>query len=72
MVWTAVSSLLGRAGEHFVAVFGSNQSALETVLLKRRVMMPCWLSLKHPTRIDTPSQVGTCLGVLASTPDRSS
>ncbi|KAL3153858.1 hypothetical protein ABBQ32_013430 [Trebouxia sp. C0010 RCD-2024] len=44
-------------GEHFVAIFGSNQSALETVLLKRRVMMPCWLSLKHPTRIDTSAQV---------------
>ena len=40
-----------------MAIFGSNQSALETVLLKRRVMMPCWLSLKHPTRIDTSAQV---------------
>ena len=45
------------AGEHFIAIFGSNQSALETVLLKRRVMMPCWLSLNQPTRIDTSAQV---------------
>ena len=44
-------------GEHFVAVFGSNQSALETVLLKRKVMMPCWLSLKQPTRVNTSAQV---------------
>lgn len=48
-------------GEHFVAIFGSNQSALETVLLKRRVMMPCWLSLKRPTRIDTSAQVHLAL-----------
>ena len=66
--WKAVLGLLGCAGQHFVAVFGSNQSALETVLLKRRVMMPCWLSLKHPSRIDTPSQVSTCLQMLVSMP----
>jgi hypothetical protein len=67
MSWKAVLSLLGWAGEHFVAVFGSNQSTLESVLLKRRVMMPCWLPLKHPTRIDTPSQVSTFLHVLVAT-----
>jgi len=70
--WKAELCLLGRVGEHFVAVFGSNQSALETVLLKRRVMMPCWLSLKHPTRIDTPAQVSTCLHMLVSTPYQAS
>ena len=53
-------------GEHFVAIFGSNQSALETVLLKRRVMMPCWLSLKHPTRIDTSAQVDMALNSACS------
>ncbi|KAL3140237.1 hypothetical protein ABBQ38_004511 [Trebouxia sp. C0009 RCD-2024] len=60
---------LGLSGEHFVAIFGSNQSALETVLLKRRVMMPCWLSLKRPTRIDTSAQVSWCkLEVEVTTP----
>ncbi|DBA99385.1 TPA: hypothetical protein ACH3X3_011985 [Trebouxia sp. C0006] len=32
-------------------------------------MMPCWLSLKHPTRIDTPAQVSWCkLEVELTTP----
>ena len=48
-------------GDHFVAVFGSNQSPLETVLLKRKVMMPCWLSLKQPTRINPAAQVSLAL-----------
>lgn len=45
------------AGEHFVAVLGAQQSALEAVLLKRRVMGPSWLTLACPTRVDTGAQV---------------
>ena len=50
-------SYLWFAGEHFAAIFGCNQSGLEAVLLKRRVMIPCWVSLKHPTRLDASAQV---------------
>ena len=46
-----------RAGEHFAAVLGAQQSALEAVLLKRRVMGPSWLTLSCPTRVDTGAQV---------------
>ena len=45
------------AGEYFVAVLGAQQSALEAVLLKRRVMGPSWLTLACPTRVDTGAQV---------------
>ena len=40
-----------------MAVLGAQQSALEAVLLKRRVMGPSWLTLACPTRVDTGAQV---------------
>ena len=40
-----------------MAVLGAQQSALEAVLLKRRVMGPSWLTLACPTRVDTSAQV---------------
>lgn len=45
-----------RAGTHFVAVFGAQQSALEALLLKRRVMGPSWLTLAQPVRVDAGVQ----------------
>lgn len=47
---------LARAGEHFVAALGCQQSVLEGVLLKRRVMGPSWLSLARPVRTDVGQQ----------------
>ncbi len=44
---------LGLTGDSFSAIFGTNQSALESLLLKRRVMGPGWISLKHPRRIES-------------------
>ena len=35
-----------------MAVFGAQQSALEALLLKRRIMGPSWLSLAQPVRVD--------------------
>lgn len=46
------------AGQHFVAVLGAQQSVLESVLLKRRIMGPSWLSLARPTRTDAGKQAG--------------
>ena len=40
-----------------MAVLGAQQSALEAVLLKRRVMGPSWLTLACPTRVNTGAQV---------------
>ena len=54
-----------RAGQHFVAVLGAQQSVLEAVLLKRRVMGPSWLALARPTRTDAAKQARSptfCLG----------
>lgn len=33
------------SGETFSHVFGANRSALETLLLKRKIMGPCWLEI---------------------------
>ena len=52
-----VLSMVICAGEHFAAVLGAQQSALEAVLLKRHVMGPSWLTLACPTRVDTGAQV---------------
>jgi len=48
--------LRARAGTHFVAVFGAQQSALEALLLKRRIMGPSWLTLAQPVRVDAGVQ----------------
>ena len=45
------------AGEHFAAVLGAQQSTLESVLLKRRLMGPSWFTLACPTRIEAGAQV---------------
>ena len=48
---------LGLSGDTYCAVFGSNQSSLEALMLKRKIMGPSWVSLKHPRRIDPSAQV---------------
>ena len=40
------------------AILGTNQSLLEAVLLKRRVVGPAWLALSKPVRVDAARQVG--------------
>ena len=44
-------------GTSFVAVLGAEQSSLEAVLLKRKIMGPSWLSISKPVRIDVQAQV---------------
>jgi len=36
------------AGETFSHVFGTNTSALETLILDRRIKGPCWLDINSP------------------------
>eukprot|EP00884_Botryococcus_braunii_P011316 jgi/Botrbrau1/20185/Bobra.0173s0083.2 len=48
---------LGLTGTNFIAIFGSQQSILESVLLKRRINGPSWLSLERPSRVDSCKQV---------------
>lgn len=50
----------GFAGQSFAAILGCQQSMLESLLLKRRIMGPSWISLQHPTRIDPAAQVCLC------------
>ena len=38
-------------GNTFEAIFGSNQSLLESFILKRKIKGPCWLTLKNPAKI---------------------
>ena len=40
-----------------MAVLGAQQSMLESVMLKRKLMGPIWLTLACPTRVDTGAQV---------------
>lgn len=37
---------LGLSGKNFSQVFGTNTSALEMLLVKRKIMGPCWLKIK--------------------------
>ena len=32
----------------FSRIFGTNTSAFELLVLKRKIMGPCWLQIKHP------------------------
>ena len=38
-------------------MFGAQQSMLEALMLKRRILGPCWLDLSRPNRIPSASQV---------------
>ena len=51
---------LGLTGTSFKAVFGGNQSCLESLVLKRRVMGPGWLALRQPRRVAPEGQVSWC------------
>ena len=33
---------------NFSRVFGTNTSAFELLVLKRKIMGPCWLQIRHP------------------------
>ncbi|CAI5494604.1 unnamed protein product [Closterium sp. Naga37s-1] len=47
-------------GTHFSALMGTHTSALELLLLKRRLKCPCWLTIDRPTRIHPASQRSHC------------
>ena len=38
----------GSSGKTFACVFGTNTSAFELLVLKRKIMGPCWLQVKKP------------------------
>lgn len=50
----------GLAGATFSAIFGANQSPLEVLMLKRRIMGPSWLSIRQPQRVALAAQVSWC------------
>ena len=43
------------SGQYFSKVFGSQTSCLERLLLKRRIMGPCWLKLTAPAATQSPT-----------------
>lgn len=47
-------------GHHFAKVFGTTQTCLEALLLKRRIMGPSWVHIAKPTRVSKGSQVSFC------------
>lgn len=47
-------------GDHLARVFGTTQTCLEALLLKRRIMGPSWVHVARPTRISKGSQVSFC------------
>ncbi|KAL3682848.1 hypothetical protein R1sor_000870 [Riccia sorocarpa] len=47
-------------GVHFTSIFGSHSSALELLLVKRRVKGPCWMTISNPVLCSSSSQVSWC------------
>ncbi|KAI5077505.1 hypothetical protein GOP47_0007329 [Adiantum capillus-veneris] len=52
-------------GIHFSSVLGTNTSALELFLIKRKIKGPTWLSIEKPTYCSSSSQVSWCKMELA-------
>eukprot|EP00803_Ostreobium_quekettii_P010532 evm.model.scf_244.12 EVM.evm.TU.scf_244.12 scf_244:99156-114216(+) len=50
----------GLSGNNFSKVFGTQQSFLESLLLKRRIEGPSWIGLKQPVRVDDGRKVSWC------------
>lgn len=57
---TQPSLPLNTSGDTFSTVFGSNQSPLEALMLKRKVMGPSWVAVKQPRRVDPGQQLSYC------------
>ena len=34
--------------QNIAQIFGTNTSAFELLVLKRKIMGPCWIQIKHP------------------------
>lgn len=47
-------------GEHISKVFGTSQTSLEALLLKRRIMGPSWVHISKPTRVSKGAHVSFC------------
>lgn len=47
-------------GRNFVKVLGTHTSALELLLIKKRIKGPCWLSIAAPQRVASSSQISWC------------
>ena len=47
-------------GKSFIKMFGSTQSSLEALMLKRRIMGPSWIAISKPKRVDRGNQVSYC------------
>ncbi|KAG0614550.1 hypothetical protein M758_6G185500 [Ceratodon purpureus] len=47
-------------GRNFVKVLGTHTSALELMLIKKRIKGPCWLSIAQPQRVTSSSQISWC------------
>ncbi|GLI66368.1 hypothetical protein VaNZ11_010151 [Volvox africanus] len=48
------------SGRTFLAIFGTHQSCLEALQLKRRMKGPGWLGICHPQRVDYANQATWC------------
>ena len=47
-------------GKSFSKMFGTTQSSLEALVLKRKIMGPSWIHVTKPTRADKGCQVSYC------------
>lgn len=52
--------MIKEEGEHFLKIFGLNQSLLDTVILKRRIKGPSWISIKNPIITEKQNQRSWC------------
>lgn len=45
---TEKSILNNACGPNIAKIMGTNTSAFELLVLKRKIMGPCWINIKHP------------------------
>ncbi|KAG2444014.1 hypothetical protein HYH02_009213 [Chlamydomonas schloesseri] len=48
------------SGKTYCAIFGANQSTLESLSLKRRIKGPGWMGVLNPTRVEYGNQTTWC------------
>ena len=51
---------LNISGDHFSRIFGTTQTCLEALILKRRIMGPSWIHISKPNRVQKGSQLSYC------------
>jgi len=47
-------------GQHFIVIYGSKQSLVESILLKRKIKGPSWIGIRKPIKIEESRRSSWC------------